>query len=109
MGYLESSLVILRDCFHDDEVQDDGSEVSPSRRLRQETFIPSRLLKGVLPQALLESHRFWQVLRETRSNIATDSLRIGRKQSPFWASLTCWKFRTQQRLGELQSGNCYAQ
>ncbi len=27
----------------------------------QETFIPSRLLAGLIPQALLDTHRFWQV------------------------------------------------
>lgn len=27
----------------------------------KETFIPSRLLAGLIPQALLDTHRFWQV------------------------------------------------
>ena len=36
------------------------ADVSDNRSGSEETFIPARLLHGLLPSALLDSHRFWQ-------------------------------------------------
>ena len=37
-----------------------ASDVQDNRAGTEETFIPSRLLYGLIPSALLDTHRFWQ-------------------------------------------------
>ena len=37
-----------------------GVQRQPTSQLLEQAFLPARLLRGLLPDALLESHLFWQ-------------------------------------------------
>ena len=59
----------------------------------EQTFIPKRLLRGLIPQGLLESYQFWQtrdnINKKTNDNNNNDSNLYGPPLIGYSSNLAC--------------------
>lgn len=75
-----------------DASADDDEEFGVSRSLQSETFVPARLLQGLLPAALLENFRFWR--RDGQDWLRAFPLNLGD---------TLWNYQLHVQLVKQQS------